>query len=254
MVFVSQIRVALLGGALFCVFPSASWLAAQSPDQPMTRMRPIGAPSAVDQYRPRTQGGEGRVRQIAYQSPVRQTVMLQQGQLSSPPLPMNPSAPITAPAPSTVMPMPANQAGTVLPANPTLPTQSIVVGSDLQPMAQPQLGNGFATIDNCVLVSPPSDYSAASGCGCGTVVPQSYEVPQPTAAPVTYSPAPAEVAVPVVVPATTPSNATLGAPMRSMVTFGQERNPVQLGQGLVGQPVAYVPGQPFRNWIRYFSP
>ena len=252
MIFVSQVRVALLAGALLCVFSSASSLPAQSPDQPMTRMRPLGAPSAVDQYRPTTQQVDGRVRQTAYQSPVRQTVMLQQGQLSSPPLPINPAAPITAPEGPPVMPMPTNQSGVALPVNPTLPTQSIVVGGDMQPMPQPQLGNRFATIDNCALVSPPSDYSAASGCGCGTVVPQSYEAPQPTAAPVTYSPA--EVAVPVVVPATTPSNAKLGAPMRSMVTFGQERNPVQLGQGLVGQPVAYVPGQPFRNWLRYFSP
>ncbi|TWT83755.1 hypothetical protein CA13_52260 [Planctomycetes bacterium CA13] len=44
------------------------------------------------------------------------------------------------------------------------------------------------------------------------------------------------------------------APIRSLFTLGQEANPVQVGQGLWGQPVAYVPGQGIRNWVRYFFP
>jgi hypothetical protein len=36
--------------------------------------------------------------------------------------------------------------------------------------------------------------------------------------------------------------------------LGQQKNPVQLGRGIIGQPVAYVPGQWFRNWLRYVSP
>jgi hypothetical protein len=149
-----------------------------------------------------------------------------------------------------------------LPPNPTIaPSQSVLASSDTQPVPQPQLGNQFATIDNCALVSPPSTYTAVADCGCGTtVMPQSYVAPAAATAAVV----PAPVAVPAAVPTATaavplatttvPTNARQGMPMRSLITFGQERNVVQVGQGLVGQPVAYVPGQPIRNWLRYFMP
>ncbi len=45
-----------------------------------------------------------------------------------------------------------------------------------------------------------------------------------------------------------------GAPAGALLSFGQETYPVQIGQGWLGQPVAYVPGQPIRNWIRYIFP
>ena len=38
------------------------------------------------------------------------------------------------------------------------------------------------------------------------------------------------------------------------MTMGQERNRVVVGQGIVGQPVAYVPGQWVRNSLRYLFP
>lgn len=45
-----------------------------------------------------------------------------------------------------------------------------------------------------------------------------------------------------------------GIPCGPLLSFGQDRNPVQVGQGILGQPVAYVPGQHVRNWIRYLFP
>jgi hypothetical protein len=41
---------------------------------------------------------------------------------------------------------------------------------------------------------------------------------------------------------------------RALISLGQQNNAVQVGQGLWGQPVAYVPGQSIRNWVRYFFP
>ncbi len=132
-----------------------------------------------------------------------------------------------------------------------------VGGSDFRAVPQPQLQNNFATIDNCNLVTPASAYSAAFGQGCGStgyVVPQSYGVPQAIGTPLTYTPPPAEIAAPAILPNNAGTGARAGAPIRSLVTLGQERFPVQVGQGLWGQPIAYVPGQPVRNWVRYFFP
>ena len=247
MVFVSPMRVVVVAAALMLVLTSAPvW--AQALDQPMTRMRPIGAPSAVDKYRPRTVPAQTQMRQVNFQSPVRQTVMLQ-GEISSPPLPTYPAAPITLPANPSAVPVPSGQPG--VPASGMLPAGSVVSGSDVQPMPQPQLGSRFATIDNCNLVSPASGYSAAFGYGCGNeIAPQSYTATQPCPTPLAFTTPPAEIAAPAVMP----PNAQLGAPMRSLITLGQERNPVQVGQGIIGQPVAYVPGQPLRNWLRYLFP
>jgi hypothetical protein len=36
--------------------------------------------------------------------------------------------------------------------------------------------------------------------------------------------------------------------------MGQQQHPVQVGQGILGQPKAYVPGQGVRNFIRYLTP
>jgi hypothetical protein len=37
-------------------------------------------------------------------------------------------------------------------------------------------------------------------------------------------------------------------------SLGQENYNVQIGRGIIGQPTVYVPGQPFRNFMRYLSP
>ena len=41
---------------------------------------------------------------------------------------------------------------------------------------------------------------------------------------------------------------------RPLFSLGQENYNAQLGRGIIGQPTAYVPGQPFRNFFRYLSP
>ncbi|PNY37293.1 hypothetical protein C2E31_08395 [Rhodopirellula baltica] len=118
--------------------------------------------------------------------------------------------------------------------------------------------NAFARMDNCNQITPPSHYqymaaNVYSG-GCGAVAPMGYA----TVAPTSLAP---EIAAPAVMPtvATTgpmiaPPVATPAAPARALISLGQDRYMVQVGQGLWGQPVAYVPGQALRNWLRYFSP
>lgn len=188
--------------------------------------------------------------------------------------PGNPVAPQTlAPPPTTVTPPPA--ALSVPPGNATplprgttsLPPQTLapttrapamgipVSPSDLQQMPAPTLNNGgFATMADCRLITPPSSYSALApviGGGCGGTAPVGYL--QPVAATAPYVPPPQELAGPSVVMPPPTAGPPAAAPAGSLVSFGQERYPVQVGQGLWGQPVAYVPGQAFRNWLRYFS-
>ena len=307
-------------------------------DSPMTRMRPIGAPSAVDQFRqgrePRFQETAMNVRQQNFNgaagggqfadNSVRQTVMLQQGGIQSPPLPAdlgagamtttppslslpgnslppnvalpgaipntgNPNAGIpntiipNATMPGAALPggvatpgqIPLNP-GRALPINPNLGGQNpnVLSSSDLTPIQQPQLNTAFANIDNCNCVSGPGSYRAASGYGCGStlgyVTPQSYQAPAPQIAapavmPQTITPgavvpgniAPGNIAPGAIVPGAVIPNAQVGAvaaPPRALISLGQQNFPVQVGQGLWGQPVAYVPGQGVRNWVRYFFP
>lgn len=138
--------------------------------------------------------------------------------------------------------------------------------ADYEPITAPQLSNGgFATMADCRLITPPSSYTAMSpyGDACGNLAPTNYTNP--------YVPPPAQIPAPAVMPPMTvspsvttttpiltpPPGANISppaaAPVGSLVTFGQERLPVQVGQGLWGQPVAYVPGQRCRNWLRYLS-
>ncbi len=242
----------------------ASSVSGQSLDTPMTRLRPIGAPSAVDLYRPPVQGT--LVRETAYQAPpmtgdntgypVRQAVMMQQP-FEAPTLPggatANPSAGglsgggfALPPGTSSPAITSAPPATTALPGNLVpvpMDSRGIVSSGDYVPMSQPQLGTGFATIDNCNCVTAPSSYVAASFTpGCAPVGYQG---------PVGYQPI-SQVSVPAAPVGYAPRGA--GIPPGPLFSFGQERNPVQVGQGILGQPVAYVPGQRVRNWIRYFFP
>ncbi len=246
----------------------------------------------------RVQPALGSVTQAAHtgrRNPVQQTVWMQ-SQFQAPPLDgggmslpsenpsTSPSPPAAAPpaaappgaAPSGALPdsVPFPQASQPPASAPeptpprSLPTPSAgnVAGgysSDLTPMSPPQLSSGgYATMDNCRLISGPTPYMAASvlGSGCGQVVPTSYAPvncpPVATAPPAVGLPAeiPSAATIPPVSVFPPVAQAVTAAPARSLITFGQERNVVQVGQGLWGQPVAYVPGQSFRNWLRYFSP
>jgi hypothetical protein len=143
------------------------------------------------------------------------------------------------------------------------------------PIAAPQLSDQFATIDNCTCVSPPSGYVAATGwtqpaphgSSVSTVSPSTYfgstvpvgSTPNVIASPATIVPgAPVATIAPLPSATMIPSASSMpkgsGVPRHSLINLGQNRNPVVLGQGVIGQPVAYVPGQPIRNWIRYIFP
>lgn len=260
---------------------------------PQTRLRPIGAPSVVDQYR--NPSWLTAVENGA-DSSVRQAVAMQSTDASAVPPPSLPpsgfalppgsglpaplgSTPSTGPinvSPTNLYdnaPLPRNGSnignggsGTFgLPLNPnvtvnpqpggsfvTVPRTGAIAGQsvpggDYAPMPQPQLGNQFATLGNCRNISAPSGYRSDRILTCG----------QPTI----YSPPPAQVGPPVTLPPT-----QMGAPIgsaqtvipgpagyRPLISFGQERYPVQIGQGILGQPVAYVPGQTFRNALRYIA-
>ncbi|QEF98565.1 hypothetical protein Mal15_26180 [Stieleria maiorica] len=157
------------------------------------------------------------------------------------------------------------------PGNPYAPSPS-----DLDQIPQPSLEtNAFARMDNCRLITPPSTYMAASAFdgGCGQLMPVTYSSPgcgPVTQVPITQAPI---IQSPGTLPAEIPSTATIppvsvlppttsqplalpssAAPARSLITLGQQNYMVQVGQGLWGQPVAYVPGQGIRNWIRYLFP
>ena len=120
------------------------------------------------------------------------------------------------------------------------------------PFSVPDSGEQYATMNNSTFVSPPSNYIAVTSwgrnckpTGVGTGMPHRIE-----AATNIKSPANGLIRV---------STATLleqypSIPDRPFMTMGQERNRVVVGQGIVGQPVAYVPGQWVRNSLRYLFP
>ena len=41
---------------------------------------------------------------------------------------------------------------------------------------------------------------------------------------------------------------------RPIVSLGSVPENYQMGQGMLGQPKVYVPGQPLRNFVRYLTP
>ena len=67
---------------------------------------------------------------------------------------------------------------------------------------------------------------------------------QPGGSPFSYVP-PTAMAV---------SNNGYNSGYRSLLGFGQSLNNAYLGRGIIGQPTAYVDGQPFRNFFRYIFP
>ncbi|WDQ15909.1 hypothetical protein [Rhodopirellula sp. P2] len=168
-----------------------------------------------------------------------------------------------APTQGRSLPAPTAVPNDVLGGNPTFaPNRIGPPPSDYAPVPPPQLSNGgYATMSNCALISAPSEYSAMSpysgyGYGQGCATPGGV-------APVGYIAPPAQIAAPAAIPATAypvgstvppVASTTLNAgPAGALIDFGQGANPVQVGPGLWGQPVAYVPGQGVRNWLRYFS-
>ena len=164
----------------------------------------------------------------------------------------NSAVPSTGPPPA----LPVNPPISAGPPVSSLPaTQSMPGRADLLPIAPPQLDVGFATVGNSCCVSPPSNYVAAMGLGnCSSggyqaTPSQNYLATGPRTATPSQN---ASVAPSGLTPVTTPT--ARGVPKRPVINLGQNRNAVVVGQGLIGQPVAYVPAQCFRNWIRYIFP
>ena len=163
--------------------------------------------------------------------------------------------------PAMVQPVPGN----VVPSIQPLPSSRAIGGGlqpvpltprqggsgDLSPLPRPELSGQFATVDNCACVSAPSSYTAGGIWGCDPA-PMAVVYPAGPVAPPVYAPPPAVVVPPTVMPTTLA--ATTAAPCRPLITLGQGASNAQLGQGIIGQPTAYVPGQTVRNFIRYLSP
>lgn len=122
------------------------------------------------------------------------------------------------------------------------------------PVAPPQLNDQFATLDNCSCISPPSGYVAATGWTQPLSSTTFVNTPAPSAYIAPAAPITAPVAGLPVIPDASTMPKGMGVPRHSLINFGQNRNPIVVGQGIIGQPVAYVPGQPVRNWIRYVFP
>lgn len=273
---------------------------------PQTRLRPLGAPSAVDQYHNQT---VTRAVENGADSGVRQAVAMQSTDAAAVPPPSLPPSGFALP-PGTGLPAPLGSTPSTGPINvpPTnlydnaplprsggstgngatgtfgLPLQpnitvtpqpggsfvpvprggaiagQSVPGGDYAPLPQPQLGNQFATLGNCRNISAPSGYRSDRILTCGQ--PTSYlTTVGATSPPPIYSPPPAQIGPPVLLPPNqmgVPIGSTQAvipgpAGYRPLISFGQERFPVQIGQGIFGQPAAYVPGQTFRNAIRYLT-
>jgi hypothetical protein len=146
-------------------------------------------------------------------------------------------ASLTRGASPTMTPLPQN------PMNQPGLTQTLPPSpSDLAPVPTPQMNTQWSNAANSPLVTGPSGYRAVFwDCSAPNVV--------QTSGPYVYAP-------PTVMP-NTPQAVALTANYpgyRPLFTLGQENYNVRLGQGIVGQPTVYVPGQPVRNFFRYLSP
>lgn len=124
------------------------------------------------------------------------------------------------------------------------------------PFSSIDLGEQYATVNNSTFVAPPSGYIATTSWGKNAVNPKPYSsiasIPSQK-----NSVQPAQSSSPNGLVRIADSN-TLGrypaVPTRPLLSFGQELNCVVVGQGVLGQPVAYVPGQWIRNSVRYLLP
>lgn len=129
----------------------------------------------------------------------------------------------------------------------------------------------FQTAEFQRTAQQPGGYAVSSQRGPGQLASSQAQtqvvVPQPTSPPYVQPPGSsvpgnlvaATNSPQAVVPYNQPAYAAGGytqseVGMRPVVSFGQEKNPVVMGQGIVGQPTAYVPGQPIRNFFRYLFP
>lgn len=178
-----------------------------------------------------------------------------------------PSAGVVIPAPpATYVPIPTVPAAGApvvgVPTYPTYPTAAPIAYPPTVPASNPppQYASNESTyvtsepfvsspprqIDARFMVSPTLFRPAADDCNtCGTS-------PRPYApSPSTPSGTPMSYAPPTYYPY---SYNGFNSGYRSLIGFGQNVSLAQVGRGLYGQPTAYMPNQPFRNFIRYLFP
>lgn len=173
---------------------------------------------------------------------------------------------------SPVLPSnPYGSSGPVLPGNagPVLPSTvspSLNAGQSAVSPVMPPSGGPFArpedrriTIGEPFVTEPPCSFDAY-----WMVHPANYQtgtaqatttLTSPTGAPYTGTQMPYRVVPPTIMPNQAPQLYAWNAGgYQPLVSLGQDRYNVQLGRGIVGQPTVYVPGQSFRNFLRYLSP
>lgn len=146
----------------------------------------------------------------------------------------------------------------------TLAPQSSIPYDRQQPLrsAIPTVGEPFVTEGPCQFdayqMVTPVAYNAVQNtapnyCTPWALAPQQAGVYPQTAAP-GYG-LPGYIAPPVAMPTAYGTQySNTGVAVRPLLDFGQSKYPYQVGRGLIGQPVAYIPGQRFRNFFRYFFP
>ena len=111
--------------------------------------------------------------------------------------------------------------------------------------SEPFVSSPPQQIDARFMVSPTLFRPAADCNTCGTT-PRPYAPgpSMPSGTPMSYAP-------PTYYPY---SYNGYNSGYRSLIGFGQNVSLAQVGRGLYGQPTAYMPNQPFRNFLRYLFP
>jgi hypothetical protein len=202
--------------------------------------------------------GDSGVSQAAYQLP---------GGFATPPAMAAPPSGFSNPGLAAPV-MPGPSTSTVVPNSSTLVPGSMVPNSSMPlpmrtyPTNPPVYGPSSASsimsgepfvtgppcqFDAAYMVEPAS-YSASScspSCGGGSGF--------ATGAP-PYAGIPGNIAPPTYMPNQVPAGLYGNTGWRPLFGLGQDNFNVQLGRGIIGQPVAYVVGQPFRNFLRYVFP
>lgn len=218
--------------------------------------------------------GDSAVSQAAFQAP--------SGGIAAPPImpgsPSNPAAPPGMPPqgaysaspsnqsilPNTVQPGPINPGmgssgvpGTFTPYSNVGPQSNLPV-----PRSNIVGGEPFVTGPGCQFdasyMVEPTCYMASTGCANDCISGTQPTYPYtgvPNVRP-PYAGIPGTIIPPTYMPNQVPSGLYSGnnSGFRPLFGFGQDNYNVQLGRGLIGQPVAYVVGQPFRNFLRYVFP
>jgi hypothetical protein len=167
--------------------------------------------------------------------------------------PLNAQPAPTFPAPGTTFGQ--NQPGVIGSNPPSIP--NVANPANLPQYPKPQQRPAFVNNEPFV-TGPPCQYDAYD-----MVMPTSYNAP---GYPVCGGPSVFPGAPPAgsmgdayVPPTLTPNYgpglySSNNSGFRPLFSLGQENYNAQLGRGIIGQPTAYVPGQPFRNFFRYLSP